>query len=409
LKILKAWEPKAKRKLDEILRRAYFEEKVEKKVKRIIEDVRKNGNSAVIKYTKRFDGASLKSSNLRVSPQEIIEAYGKIEKEFLRTADLVRKNIINFYKREVSRKSWLSKGESDIILGQNYEAIEKIGIYVPGGKAPLVSSLLMSGVLAKVARVKKVIMVSPPGKDGALNPYLLVTANKIGIDEIYKVGGAQAIAALAFGTESIPKVDKIVGPGNKYVVSAKRQVFGYVGIEMLPGPSEVVILADGKANPSFVLSDLAAQAEHLEGLSILITTSQRLAKKVKGQVKNCYIILAKNLKKAAQIVNEIAPEHLEIMVENPLKVLPFIRNAGAIFLGPWTPVAVGDYAAGPSHILPTGGRAKFSSGLSLEDFQRKINIIFYNKKALKKVKRAILILAKIEGMKAHANSVKIRL
>jgi histidinol dehydrogenase len=403
LKILK------EKELYRIIERSHFEEKVEEVVRKIIRDVHKNGDKAIIKYTKKFDGVSLKSSALKVSPQEIIEAYGKIERGFLKTVDLVRRNIGNFYKRELLGRSWLRKGKSDIILGQSCEAIEKIGIYVPGGRAPLVSSLLMTGVVARVAGVKRMVMVSPPGKEGTLNPYLLVTANKIGIGEIYKVGGAQAIAALAFGTESIPKVDKIVGPGNKYVVSAKRQVFGYVGIEMLPGPSEVVILADGKANPSFVFSDLAAQAEHLEGLSILVTTSQGLAKKVKERIKNGYIVLVKNLKKAVRIVNEIAPEHLEIMVENPLKVLPSIRNVGAIFLGPYTPVVVGDYVAGPSHVLPTGGRARFSSGLSLKDFQRKVNIIFYNKKGLKKVEQAILNLAEIEGMKAHAGSLKVRL
>ncbi len=408
MKVLKAWEPRAKRKLDQILKRACFKENVEETVRKIIKDVRKNKNSAVIKYTKKFDRVSLRSSDLRVSPQEIIEAYGKVEKGFLRNVDLVKRNIADFYKREACGKSWLRKGKDNVILGQTYEPIEKIGIYVPGGRAPLVSSLLMSGVVAGVAGVKRIIMVSPPAKDGSLDPYLLVTANRIKIDEIYKVGGAQAIAALAFGTESIPKADKIVGPGNKYVVCAKRQVFGHAGIEMLAGPSEVVILADGKANPSFVIADLAAQSEHLDGLSVLITTSQKLAGEVKGQVKNGWIILVRNLAKAVEISNEIAPEHLEIMVENPLKVLSSIRNTGAIFLGPYTPVAVGDYVAGPSHVLPTGGSARFSSGLSLEDFQRRTNIIFYNKKGLKKVKRTVLDLANIEGMPAHADSLKVR-
>lgn len=400
--IIRAW--KDKEKIEKIVNRYHLQEEVEKVVKEIIKDVHHRGDKAVLKYTRKFDGVSLRASRLRVSEEEIREASEKLDKQLVKVFNSVRRNIAKFHKREL-RKSWMSARDG-LLLGQSYLPVERVGIYVP---ASLVSTLLMTATVAQVAGVKEIVVATPPEADGSVNPYLLGVISLLGLNEVYRVGGAQAISALAFGTETIPKVQKIIGPGNKYVISAKRQLFGQVGIEMLPGPSEVVILADGSARASFIISDLKAQAEHVEALSALLTTSMSLAKKVEKEVKDGYIIVAKTMEEAICLINRIAPEHLEIMVGSPEKVLRKITSTGTIFIGPWTPTAVGDYIAGPSHILPTGGTAKFSSGLGVDDFRRRSNIVSYSSGQLKKVAEAITRLAEMEGMEAHADSIRVRL
>lgn len=405
MKMIKSWQDKAA--LKKIVNRCSLDEAVDETVKGIIEDVHRDGDRAVLKYAGRFDKVSLKASELRVSREEIREASQKIDKGLAKIINSVRKNIVRFHKRE-RRKSWILR-EGGLTLGQSYQPLRRVGLYVPGGTAPLLSSLLMTAVPARVAGVKDIVMVSPPGRDGRIHPHLLAAAHLLRIDEIYRIGGAQAIAALAWGTETVPRVDKVIGPGNRYVISALRQVFGAVGVGVLPGPSEVVILADGGAKASFVIADLKAQAEHEMGLAVLLTTSLRLAGKVEKEVRDAYIIVTKSLKEAGQLINKIAPEHLEIMVKNPQGILKRITSSGTIFLGPWTPTAVGDYVAGPSHVLPTGGTARFSSGLAVDDFRRRTNIISYNRKQLKKAINPITRLAEIEGMPAHADSINVRL
>ncbi|MCD5390452.1 histidinol dehydrogenase [candidate division NPL-UPA2 bacterium] len=400
--IIKAWEEHEK--MEKIVNRYPAGEEVEEVVKEVIKDVRRRGDKAVLKYTRKFDGVSLGAFQLRVSEEEIREAVEKLDKQLLKVFNSVRRNITKFHKREM-RKSWISTRDG-LLLGQSYLPIERVGIYVP---TALVSTLLMTVTVAQVAGVKDIVVATPPGRDGSINPYLLGVVSLLGLNEVYRVGGAQAISALAFGTETIPKVQKIIGPGNKYVISAKRQLFGQVGIEMLPGPSEVVILADGRAKASFIISDLKAQAEHVEGISALLTTSMSLAKKVEREAKESYIIVTKTMEEAIHLINRIAPEHLEIMVHRPKKILRKITRAGTIFIGPYTPTAVGDYIAGPSHILPTGGTAKFSSGLGVDDFRRRSNIISYSSEQLKKVAEAVTRLAEMEGMRAHADSIRVRM
>ena len=302
------------------------------------------------------------------------------------------------------------KDADGVTLGENYTALDKVGIYIPAGTAPLVSTVYMTVLPAKIAGVKKIILISPPDKNGYINPHTLVVANLLKVDEIYRVGGAQGIAALAFGTKTIPRVDKIVGPGNIYVSEAKRQVFGIVDIDMIAGPTELVIIANRYSDPKFIIADLKAQAEHAKGLAILITNSKGLAKEVNSQLNgdNGFIILTKNLGQAVEVANKIAPEHLEILVKNPQRIMKGIKNAGAIFLGPYSPAAVGDYVAGPSHVLPTKGTARFSSGLSVCDFMKSSHIISYSKKALEKIKDPLEKIAGIEGLNKHLDSVKAR-
>ncbi|MCD5401609.1 histidinol dehydrogenase [candidate division NPL-UPA2 bacterium] len=405
MKIIKSWQDKAA--LEKIVNRSSLDETVDETVRKIIEDVRRNGDRAVLKYTKKFDGISLKASQLRISRKEINDASRNMDKELVKLINSVCRNIIKFHKREL-RTSWTLK-KRGLTLGQRYHPLKRVGIYVPGGTAPLLSSLLMTAVPARVAGVPDIVMTSPPGKSGRIHPHLLAAAELLDINEIYRVGGAQAVAALAFGTETIPRVDKVIGPGNRYVVSALRQVFGPVGVGLLPGPSEVVILADGGVKASYVIADLKAQSEHEMGLAVLLTTSLRLAGKVEKEARGSYVIVTKSMGEAIQLINKIAPEHLEIMVKNPEKILKKIINSGTVFLGPWTPTAVGDYIAGPSHVLPTGGTARFSSGLAVDDFRRRSNIISYNREQLKKALKPLTKLAEIEGMPAHADSVKIRL
>ncbi|UCB57678.1 MAG: histidinol dehydrogenase [Candidatus Omnitrophota bacterium] len=404
MKVIKA----AGRKMQKILERDISSKKrVQEKVRRIIEDVRTSGDEAVLKYTRKFDRVKLSARHLRVSETEISAAYQNINPQFVSTLKTIIDNVSKFYTRQLKR-SWKIKGEEGTSLGEKITPLEKVGIYVPAGTVPLISTVYMTVIPAKIAGVKEIILTAPPNKYGTVDPYILVVANLLKVDKIYKVGGAQAIAALAFGTKSLPRVDKIVGPGNVYVSEAKRQVFGYVDVDMLAGPSEIVILANDFSHPDFIACDLEAQLEHLAGLAILVTTSKRLAQAMKKRVSDGYIILAKNLDEAAEIVNRIAPEHLEIMVKNPRKILKRIKNAGAIFLGPYSPVALGDYAAGPSHVLPTAGTARFSSGLSINDFMKRSHVISYTKKALEKLRGPIEKIAELERLDKHIQSIKVR-
>jgi len=378
-------------------------------VTKIIEDVRLNGDDAVIKYTRRFDKVKLSAKQLKVTESEASGAFQDIDSEFISELKNIIDNVTKFYKKQVkNRRSWRIVDEDGVVLGEKYEPIEKVGIYVPAGTAPLISTVYMTVLPARVAGVKSIVLCTPPNKYQSVDPYILAVANLLKVDEIYKVGGAQAIAALAFGTKTIPKVDKIVGPGNDYVTEAKRQVFGYADIDMIAGPSEVVILANRSTNPLFVVKDLEAQSEHFKGLPILVTTSKPLAKMVKKEVANGYIILTKNLDEACDVVNRLAPEHLQIMVKNPQKWLKRINNAGAIFLGQFSPTAIGDYVAGPSHVLPTSGTARFFSGLGVENFIKSSHIISYSKKALEKAKKSIEKISKLEGLNKHMESIKVR-
>jgi len=383
--------------------------RIEDKVKKIIDDVRFFGDDALIKYTRKFDQVKLSSRQLKVSEIEISGAYQNISPNFVASLKVVIENVNRFYRKQL-RKSWRIKGPEGILLGENYTPLEKVGVYIPAGTAPLVSTVYMTVLPAKLAGVKKIVLISPPDKNGNINPHILVIADLLKVDEIYRVGGAQGIAALAYGTKTIPAVDKIVGPGNIYVSEAKRQVFGRVDIDMIAGPTELVIIANRFSDPKFIVADLRAQAEHSKGLAILITNSKSLAKEVKSQLDsdNGYIILAKNLKQVCEIANKIAPEHLEILIQNPKRLVKSIKNAGAIFLGPYSPAAVGDYVAGPSHVLPTSGTARFFSGLSVFDFVKSSHIISYSKKALEKMREPLEKIAGIEGLQKHIDSVKAR-
>jgi histidinol dehydrogenase len=398
------------KKLEKIYNRGLIRNKrVEERVKKIIEDVRLFGDEALIKYTKKFDRVKLPLKQLKVSEIEISGAYQSISPNFVASLKVIIENVNRFY-RKVLKKSWRMKDADGVILGENYTPLEKVGVYIPAGTAPLVSTVYMTVLPAKIAGVKKIALISPPDKQGYINPHILVVADLLKVDEIYRVGGAQGIAALAYGTKTIPRVDKIVGPGNIYVSEAKRQVFGLVDIDMIAGPTELVIIANRYSESKFVVADLKAQAEHAKGLAILITNSKTLARQVMAQLEgiNGFIILTKNLAKASEITNKIAPEHLEILVKNPKRIMQKITNAGAIFLGPYSPVAVGDYVAGPSHVLPTQGTARFFSGLSVFDFVKSSHIISYSKKALEKVKEPLEKIATIEGLGKHLDSVKVR-
>jgi histidinol dehydrogenase len=399
---------------------------VEKTVRKIIDDVRKSGDGALISYTEKFDGVKLVPKKIRVSEKEIEEAYEDLPEEDIDALRLAARRIADFHERQKTQ-SWFVQEDSGAMLGQRVLPLECVGIYVPGGKASYPSSVLMNAVPAKVAGVPKVVMCVPaPG--GKLSPGVLVAADLAGVDEIYKVGGAQAVAAMAYGTKTVPRVDKIVGPGNIYVATAKRLVFGAVDIDMVAGPSEILVVADKTANPAFVAADMLSQAEHDEMASaVLVTDSPELADAVKleldAQVKELprrkvaeksladfgAIILVRDLHEAAEIANRIAPEHLELSVDRPMELLPKLKNAGAIFMGHYTPEAVGDYCAGPNHVLPTGGTARFFSPLSTDDFVKKSSVLMYTKEALEELAPAVLRIAKMEGLDAHARMVEKRL
>ena len=398
----------------------------ESTVNEIIEKVRQEKDRAIFDYTLKFDHFALNKDNIQVTREEIEEAYSRLDAGLIDVIKKSAENIRSFHQKQL-RNSWFDAKEDGTILGMKITPIARAGVYVPGGKAAYPSSVLMNVIPAKVAGVPEIIMTTPPGADGRVNPGTLVAADIAGVNTIYKVGGAQAIAALAFGTESIPKVDKITGPGNIFVALAKKAVYGYVSIDSIAGPSEILVLADETANPRYVAADLLSQAEHDELASaILITTSEALAEKVSAQVdafvaqlerkeiiqksldQYGYILLADTLQDAIAAVNEIASEHLEILTSNPFEVMTRIKNAGAIFLGEYASEPLGDYFAGPNHILPTNGTAKFFSPVNVDDFIKKTSIISYSREALEKVHRDIETFAVSEGLTAHANSIRVR-
>jgi histidinol dehydrogenase len=380
---------------------------IEEKVRTIIDDVRLNGDDALIKYTRRFDKVKLTARQLKVDESEISGAFQDITPEFVVHLKSIINNVSTYYKKQLHQPCKV-KSRDGILLKEEVRPLDSVGIYIPAGTAPLVSSVYMTAVPAIIAGVERVVIVTPPNKEGNINPYILAVANLLKVSEIYKVGGAQAIAALALGTKTIPKVDKIVGPGNLYVTEAKRQLFGYVDIDMLAGPTELVVIANRYSNTDFVVGDLEAQMEHVGGLSILLSTSKQLIKDVRKRVANGYCIYCKNMNEAVEIANQIAPEHLQIVTNNAVSIAKQIRHAGAIFLGPYSPTALGDYAAGPSHVLPTMGTARFFSGLSLSSFTKASHVIAFSKKALEKVRGPLEKVANLEGMTKHAESVNVR-
>ncbi len=382
---------------------------VEDKVHKIIEDVRANGDAAVIKYTRKFDKTKLPLKNFRVPEAEISGAYQNITSEFITHLKFIINNVSTYYRKQLKKPGRI-KNQDGVLLKEEIKPLDSVGIYIPAGTAPLVSSVYMTAVPAIVAGVKRVVIATPPNKDGHVNPYILAVANLLKVEEIYKIGGAQAIAALAYGTKTVPKVDKIIGPGNIYVTEAKRQLFGVVDIDMLAGPTELVVIANRYSNMEFVAADLEAQMEHVGGLSILISTSKQLVKYVRTRVqnKNGYAIFVKNMDEAVDIANRLAPEHLQILTNNPASIAKKVKHAGAVFLGPYSPTALGDYAAGPSHVLPTLGTARFFSGLCLSDFMKTTHIISYSKKALEKVREPINTVANLEGLVKHVDSINVR-
>lgn len=400
--------------------------KFEASVAAILADVKEKGDEAVFDYTKRFDGADINAGNIVVTKEEIDEAYSLVDKQLV---EVIRKALVNIREYHAKQKqySWFDSTPNGTILGQKVTPLNRVGVYVPGGKAAYPSSVLMNIIPAKVAGVSQIIMTTPPGKDGRVNPGTLVAANEAGVDVIYKVGGAQAIAAMAYGTDSIRKVDKIVGPGNIYVALAKKAVYGHVSIDSIAGPSEILVIADETANPRYVAADLLSQAEHDEMASaILITTSEELADKVSKEIDGFvaelsrseiiskslenygYILIAKDIDEAVETANEIASEHLEIVTKDPFTVMTKIRNAGAIFLGEYSSEPLGDYFAGPNHVLPTNGTAKFFSPLGVDDFIKKSSIISYSREALEPIHEDIIKFANAERLTAHANSIKVR-
>ena len=401
--------------------------KFESTVAQILDKVKNEGDAALFAYTKEFDKADVTKETIRVTDAEIEEAYAQIDPALL---GVIRKALVNIrkYHEKQIQNSWFTSETNGTMLGQKVTPLNRVGVYVPGGKAVYPSSVLMNIVPAKVAGVPHIVMTTPPGKDGKVCASTLVAAKEAGADEIYKVGGAQAIGALAFGTESIPKVDKIVGPGNIFVALAKKAVYGYVSIDSIAGPSEILVLADETANPHFVAADLLSQAEHDELASaVLITTSESLANEVQKEVEKQTavlerkgiieksldnygaIILVKDFDEATTLSNAIAPEHMEVCIKEPFGLLPKIQNAGAIFLGHFTPEPLGDYMAGPNHVLPTGGTARFFSPLSIDDYIKKSSIISFSEDALKALGKDVIKFAEAEGLTAHANSIKVRM
>ncbi len=395
-------------------------------VSEIIDNVKSRKDEALFDYTRQFDGALVNAGSIRVTQDEIDEAYELAGPDLIDVMTKAMNNIRDYHQMQLSH-SWFDSKDNGIILGQKVSPIESVGVYVPGGKAAYPSTVLMNIIPAKVAGVKHIIMVTPPGKDGKVNPVTLAAAHLAGATEIYRVGGAQAIAALAFGTESIPKVDKIVGPGNIFVALAKKAVYGHVSIDSIAGPSEILVIADESANPRYVAADLLSQAEHDElACAILITTSRDLADKVSDEIDQFltelsrrdiikssldnfgYILIAKDMDEAIDTANSIAPEHLELVTKDPFKDMTKIKNAGAIFIGEYSSEPLGDYFAGPNHVLPTNGTAKFFSALGVDDFIKKSSIVYYSKEALEPIHEDIITFAEAEHLTAHANSIRVR-
>ena len=397
----------------------------ERIVQNILAGVREKGDPALLGYTEKFDGVDLSDTGMKVIDAEIAEAYNEVSEDFLKAIRLAIKNITDYHRKQL-QNSWFTSSDG-IMLGQKVTPIASVGIYVPGGTAAYPSSVLMNAIPAKVAGVKRIVMVTPPNRKGKLSAGVLVAAKELNIDEIYKVGGAQSIGALAYGTETIERVSKIVGPGNIYVATAKREVYGYVDIDMIAGPSEILVVADDSADAKYVAADLLSQAEHDElSSAIAITTSEELGKAIAEEVEKQIgtlerkdiiekslaiygkVILVENLEEAIELANEIAPEHLELCARKPFDLLNKVENAGAIFLGNYSPEPLGDYLAGPNHVLPTSGTAKFYSPLSVDDFIKKSSIIYYNRESLQGIKNDIMVLAESEGLTAHKNSIKVR-
>lgn len=393
-------------------------------VAEIIDNVKQNGDSALKEYTKKFDKAQIET--IKVSEEEITSAYKEVAPELLETIKKSKQNIWSFHEKQL-QNSWISPKEDGTMLGQLVRPLEKVGLYVPGGTAPLISSVLMTAVPAKVAGVEKLIMCTPPSQDGSINPAILVAAREAGVDEVYRAGGAQAVAAMAYGTQTIPSVDKICGPGNVYVATAKRLVFGDCDIDMFAGPSEILVIADSSAVPEYVAADLLSQAEHdILASSVLVTDDVSLLDSVKTEIEKQLLglkrneiiekslksygfgILVDNLEEAIEVSNNIAPEHLELCIKEPMSILGMIKNAGAIFVGNYSPEPLGDYMAGPSHVLPTSGTARFSSPVNVDQFIKKSSLIYYNKQSLEATSNDIVRFAEAELLDAHANALKVR-
>ncbi|WP_027629348.1 histidinol dehydrogenase [Ruminiclostridium cellobioparum] len=395
-----------------------------KVVSDILENVRVNGDKALREYTRIFDNAEIGPAE--VSEKEILAAYSEIEPELLETIKRSKQNIWSFHEKQL-QNSWITPKEDGTVLGQLVRPLEKVGLYVPGGTAPLISSVLMTAVPAKVAGVSRIIMCTPPSRDGSVNPAILVAAREAGIDQVFRVGGAQAVGAMAYGTESIPAVDKICGPGNVYVSTAKRLIYGDCDIDMFAGPSEILVIADSTAKPEYVAADLLSQAEHDKlASSVLVTDDPKLIDQVAVQIKEQlsvlsrssitekslqdfgFAVLVENIEEAIEVSNNIAPEHLEICVEEPMSLIGRIRNAGAIFVGNYSPEPLGDYMAGPSHVLPTSGTARFSSPVNVDQFIKKSSLIYYNRGALERTSQDIIRFAEAEHLDAHANAIRVR-
>ncbi len=428
ISIIKYGDEEGKKLVSDILSRSQLENKeVQRTVDAIIADIRENGDKALFEYTKKFDKFDVTSENILVKRDEIEEAYSLVDKELTGVIKRSAERITSFHEKQ-KINSWLEPARNGEMLGQLIRPLERVGVYVPGGKAAYPSSVLMNIVPAKVAGVGEIIMTTPPDKNGKINPTTIVAADIAGVDKIYKAGGAQAVAALAFGTESIPKADKIVGPGNIFVALAKRSVYGYVNIDSVAGPSEILVLADESANPEYVAADMLSQAEHDEMASaILITVSASLAERVKAELERQTaklerraiiekslsdygaIILVNNFDEACALSNAVAPEHMEVCTERPFELLPKIQNAGAVFLGHYTPEPLGDYMAGPNHVLPTGGTARFFSPLSIDDYIKKSSIISFSEEAFRELGEDVIRFANAEGLTAHANSVRVRM
>ena len=426
MRIIKTTDRDSGAVLKEIINRVSRDNvEIEKNVRNILSDVEREGDKAVIRYTELYDGISLKPSKIRISRDKVKGAFRSLDRKSLKSLNISAGRIRRFHEKE-RLNSWFTE-EDGSILGQIRRPLSRVGVYVPGGKAAYPSSVLMNVMPAKVAGVSEIAMCVPMPK-GDINPYILAAAEIAGVTEIYGIGGAQAIGAMAYGTKTISRVDKIVGPGNIYVATAKRLVFGIVDIDMVAGPSEILIIADENADPEFIAADLLSQAEHDEmASSILVTTSESLAKETEKELSRQLlktqrkaiasrslgrygvIIITKNLTEAIKIANEISPEHLEVMVKRPFKVIDKIRNAGAVFLGPWTPEALGDYSAGPNHVLPTGGTARFFSPLGVEDFMKRTSLLSFSRKGLERIGDTVIRMADLEGLKAHGESVRIRL
>ena len=388
----------------QLIRRRHIEERV----RAIVDDVYRDGDEALLRYTRRFDKVRLAARQLRVTEAEISGAFQHLDPKFALQLKHAIQNVQAFYSRPRLKPVRIMDGDG-VVLGEKFDPIERVGIYIPGGTASLVSTVYMTAIPARRAGVKRIILATPPRKDGSVDPHILAVASLLDVDEVYRMGGAQAIAAMAFGTKTVPKVDKIIGPGNAYVAEAKRQVFGFVDVDTIAGPSEIAVIANRSSNPQYVLADLMGETEHAGGIGFLITTSRSLAKLARKEIPGGYCMLVKNLDEAAEAANRLAPEHLEIMVRAPQKLAKRITNAGAIFLGPYSPVTVGDYVAGPSHVLPTGGSARTFSGLGIDDFIRRTHLITYTKKALERMREPLERLTAIEGLPRHFDAIKVRL